>query len=158
MLAGIVLLFVATHFDEVKRLISDLVNFLSALMGRNAKSAPTAEEVKESPSALETPRRPFSSFVNPFGNGLQGWQGPQIVQHTFAALEAWAAARGRVRPANQTAEEFARTLVLNEPELDRWPLQAAAMLDRVMFAGWTPTREQVAALAELWSRMENRVR
>ena len=98
-------------------------------------------------------RRPFSSFANPFAKGLKGWQGPQVVQHTFAALEAWAAQRGRVRPVDQTAEEFARGLLRTDPELARLPLQAANMLDRVMFANWQPTREEVSALAELWERM-----
>ncbi len=101
-LAGIVLLYVATHFDEFKRLVADLINFINGLLGR--RQAVTNAVSEESSATIEQPeRRPFNSFVNPFAKGLKGWQGPQVVQHTFAALEAWAAQRGRVRAVDQTA-------------------------------------------------------
>ena len=151
-LAGIVLFYVATHFEEVRRLIVDLINFIQALMGRRGPVA-AEPQVEAQPAASEPARRPFSSFANPFAKGLKGWGSQQVVLHTFAALEAWAAQRGRVRAVDQTAEEFARGLVHHEPELDRFPLQAASMLDRVMFAGWDPKPQEIAALGELWDRM-----
>ncbi len=152
-LAGIVLFYLVTHFEEFKRLVQDLRDFINRLLGRQSAPAQVAQETVAE-SVAQPVRRPFRSFANPFSTGLKGWQAPQVVTHTFAALEAWAAQRGRVRAADQTAEEFARSLVAHEPELDRHPLQAASMLDRVMFAGWQPTQQEVANLKQLWDRMD----
>lgn len=154
-LAAIVLYYVATHPGEVAKLWRDLLNLLAGLFGRPHKPNAAVAVRHSAPQQSPVQRRTFQSYANPFAQNLNGWQAAQVIEHSFAALEAWAAERGRPRQTDQTAEEFARKLVTELPQLVKLPTQAAAMLDRVMFAGWTPSIQDLTPLAELWRKLES---
>ncbi|MCC6509291.1 MAG: DUF4129 domain-containing protein [Pirellulaceae bacterium] len=151
-LAAIVLLYVVTHPQEIARLLQELVQFLQALFGVKRKTKAQDDVAPASKTAMAT-RVPFQSLANPFAQNLKGWSATRVVEHTFAAMEAWAAERQRPRSPEQTAEEFARNLVSQTPQLNKLPMQAAAMLDRVMFAGWKPSLQELEPLRELWQKM-----
>ena len=148
-LASIVLFYAVTHPRELAKLWQEFTNFFANLFGGQRTSRVVAEE--SAPVATkDSVKRPFSSFVDPFASANTKYSPQQIIEHTFRALEAWGAERGRVRAEAQTAEEFARQLTRHQPQLGTLPTTAAQMLDQVMFAGWRPTSRDVAALAKLW--------
>jgi hypothetical protein len=148
-LIAIIALYVLLHPSEVVRLWQSLLDWIALLFGgKRARSA--ALEANEGKTTTVRARPRFAAFTNPFAQNLRGWQAAQVVEHTFAALEAWAAEHGRARQADQTAEEFARRLAAEVPQLVRLPVLAAGMLDRVMFAGWRPSERDLAPLSELW--------
>lgn len=149
-LAAIVLFYAVTHPGELAKLWRDLLALLASLLGRRAASSAAAPQSAASTGSQMRPVRPFSSFENPFARNLHQWQATQVIEHTFAALEAWGAEQGRARQSDQTAEEYARALSAQMPQLNKLPVVAAGMLDREMFANWHPTLNEVAPLAELW--------
>ena len=154
-LAVIVLVYVVTHLGELGRMWRDFLNFFALLFGRKRLAVPS-EAVAKSKVEDRTVSRPrFSSFENPFARNLQGWRGEHVVEHTFAALEAWASEYGRVRRVDQTAEEFAKSLTAELPQLLKLPVVAATMLDRVMFASWRPVRDDLGPLSELWHILQS---
>ncbi len=150
-LAAIVIFYVVTHPREIAKLWRELLEFLAHLFGkRSAGPSSDHPDKKAEVSAITQPRRSFSSFANPFSSQLQGWTPAQVVEHTFAALEAWAAERGFERQEDQTAAEFAQQLARKLPKLGREPVTAAHMLDKLMFANWQPTSADLGPLAKLW--------
>ena len=74
----------------------------------------------------------------------------QVVEHSFAALEAWAAEHGVPRAEQQTAAEFARHVAHASPAVGQHAQAAATLLDQVMFASWQPRPEDLKPLAQLW--------
>ncbi len=149
-LIAFIVFYCLTHPREIAQLFANLKNYLAMLFGRNASSV---ESPSPEPAVVRTSRRSFSQFANPFSSNLNGWQPAQVVEHTFLALEAWGAEHGRIRDAHQTAEEFARRLCLEHPQLQRLPVEAANMLDRVMFSGWKPNARDLSPLADLWQAL-----
>ncbi len=152
-LAAIVILYAMTHPSEVAKFWRELCAFIAALFGRRQ-----TQEASSTPSTnkLEQPklRRPFHSFANPFAVQLAGWTPAQVVEHSFAALEAWAAEHGTPRQEQQTAAEFARQLASAQPPLGPHAANAASMLDQLMFANWKPKPEELKPLAKLWQSLE----
>lgn len=150
-LAAIVIIYVVAYPGELVKLWRDFWQWWTALFGRNAPMSAAA--VATAPAASEVRLRPFHSYANPFATQLSGWQAAQVIEHTFAALEAWGAERGWPRQSQQTSAEFARQLSLNCPQLGRHATSAAGMLDRLMFAGWEPRIDEIQSLSPLWKSL-----
>ncbi len=155
-LACIVIAYAVTHPSEVAKMWREFMAFWAALFGRQSAmgQAQSADVLKLEPA--QPVRRAFSSFANPFDTQLTGWTPQQVIEHSFAAVEAWGAERGVPREDQQTAAEFARRLAAKTPHLGLHAQTAATMLDRLMFAGWKPQNRDLAPLAELWQVLRNR--
>jgi len=151
-LAIIVLAYAITHPGEIAKFWQQLLVWWAALWGRPASSASAQVESAASKPQVLAPRRPFSSFVNPFTSQAAGWTPAQVIEHSFAALESWGAEQGKPRREQQTAAEFARQIAATHPALGPHALAAANMLDQLMFAGWKPKPDDVKPLAQLWQR------
>jgi hypothetical protein len=151
-LAIIVLAYAITHPGEIAQFWQQLLVWWAALWGRPASSASAQVESTASKPQVLAPRRPFSSFVNPFTSQAAGWTPAQVIEHSFAALESWGAEQGKPRQEQQTAAEFARQIAATHPALGPHALAAANMLDQLMFAGWKPKPDDVKPLAQLWQR------
>jgi hypothetical protein len=152
-LAGIVIVYALTHFRELAKIWRDLMGMLG--FGRKQRSGDDPDQQTTAGRRLAVKERPtFQSFANPF-NGSGIWTPERIVEHTFAALEAWAAERGAERGKDQTATEFAAKLGRKSPNLKEHAANAAKMLNDQLFGGWTPKARDVAPLAELWNVMQN---
>lgn len=150
-----VVIYAIMHPREVAQLLRDIVNFFAALFGRKPVVNSQANLGGQQP-ASETKRglAPFSSYANPFQSGEQ-LSGVYIVERTFAALESWAAEAGVSRLPDETSREFVARLVASRPRLGKHPVQAANMLDQVMFAGWKPTISDLQPLEQLWRSLTN---
>lgn len=148
-LAAIVIIYALTHPGEVAKFWRELCALIAALFGRrrSLELSPTEANVTPGPTLS---RRPFHSYPNPFAAQLAGWTAAQVIEHTFAALEAWAAEHGTPRLEQQTAAEFARQLAVAQPSLAPHTLVAANMLDQLMFANWKPQIADLQPLAKLW--------
>ncbi|MEO8270128.1 MAG: DUF4129 domain-containing protein, partial [Aureliella sp.] len=148
-LAIIIVAYLVTHPGDIARLWRELQAWWAKLWGgRSRDSEQPTDELAE--AAASTSRRPFASFANPFAGQLGRWSPADIVVHSFAAFEAWAAERGRPRRGQETAAEFARQAARGSPAVATHAQQAAQMLDQLMFAGWQPQLSDVQPLAELW--------
>lgn len=147
-LAAVVLFYVLTHPQELAKLWNELLNFFYGLFGAKRQLQQTAPEKTDTGQA-ELTERNFSSFADPFlANSTMS--PAQVIAYSFAALEAWANEHGSGRDADQTADEFARRLARQQPGVGSHATTAAQMLDRVMFANWRPSRQDVAQLEQLW--------
>lgn len=153
-LAVIVIVYALTHPSEVVKFWRELCALLAALFGRRRSAEAAPEQASAKPLPQKT-LRPFHSFANPFATQLAGWTPAQVVEHTFAALEAWAAEHGMPRMEQQTAAEFARHLAVTQPVLNPHTLVAANMLDQLMFANWNPQLADLQPLAKLWHSLTN---
>ncbi len=154
-LAGIVLIYALTHPAEIARLWRELCVLLASLFGRRPKSAEQTAEEEVAKSESSRARRPFSSFANPFTSQMNHWTPTQVIEHSFAALEAWGAEHGAPRQNQQTAAEFARQLTNTLPSVGPHAATAANMLDQLMFADWKPQSEDLKPLVQLWKSLSH---
>ncbi|MEZ6153356.1 MAG: DUF4129 domain-containing protein [Pirellulaceae bacterium] len=148
-LAMIIVVYLVTHPGDIARLWRELQAWWGKLWGGRGQGS--AQPTVETADAEErSTRRPFASFANPFAGQLSRWSPAEVVVHSFAALEAWAAERGRPRRDQETTAEFARHIARGVPAVAAPAQQAAQMLDQLMFAGWQPQLSDVQPLADLW--------
>lgn len=154
LLAAIVLLYAVTHPRELIELWRGFWRWWQSLFSRprhrsNRPAIPAS--IKQS---SEQRVRGFHEFQNPFAVHLQGWSPSHVIEHTFAALEAWAREAGVQRASDQTSGEFVRRISQAHPAIGRDAVLAAAMLDRLLFAGWRPSQSEVESLEQLWRLMQ----
>ena len=148
------MIYILTHPREVMRLIQELRQFLVNLFGRKVRNR--SDQVESTPTAqpiVASPKRPFSSYANPFAQNLQGWTPEQVIVHTFAAVEAWANEHGITRAVDQTAIEFVRSMERGKLSVDKHVQVAAELLDKLLFSGWKPIIQDVLPLAQLWKQL-----
>ncbi len=150
----IIVLYAITHPREILRLWRDILDFIARLFGGSSSRESSTVVKSASLAAPKVERRPYRSFANPFASGLQGWTPEQTIQQTFAAMEAWAAERGRERQRDETAAEFAKHVGRRVPSVDSQVAVAARMLDELMFAGWKPSPQDIAPLAAVWMALD----
>lgn len=153
-LAAIVVIYIILNPGEIARLLRSISEFLAQLLGgrkHTAAEPPQAKSVKLSPTP---PSRPFREFANPFAEKLRGWTPEQVVSHTFLALQAWSAEHGANRGEDITAAEFARQLEHQQPVIGKHGQTAASMVDRLLFANWRPSAEEITQLEPLWRVMQ----
>ncbi|MEZ6134003.1 MAG: DUF4129 domain-containing protein [Pirellulaceae bacterium] len=153
-LAAVILIYAVTHPREIARWWSELLLLISRLLGGTSGASADVRPAGEESTVLVKQRRPFHSFNNPFTSGTQ-MPPSQVVEHSFAALEAWAAERGAERKVDQTAGEFARRLSSKAPYLRGHAETAAHMLDQLMFADWRPQATDLGPLQQLWEALSD---
>lgn len=129
--------------------LESLQAWWARLWGR--KDAGVVEDVV----VVERPRRrPFSDFSDPFADGTAaGRSAEELVEYTFAALEAWAADRNHPRRPDETALEFASRLSNTFPSLEGEPHRLAILVVRLAYANGTLPKDARDTLEHVWDRL-----
>jgi hypothetical protein len=116
---------------------------------------PTAAGPAEAPAAPPVVPLPFAAYPDPFVTGAaRGWTANQLVGYSFAAVEAWAADRGRPRSPDATPLEFAAELSHAAPPLADDFDELAQAYSRMAYGGQALKPADVAGpLVRLWPRL-----
>jgi hypothetical protein len=134
----------------------NLLDWLKGLFARKANperlratGEVDAEEVIERPP-------PFSTFRNPFADGTARRRDPaELVEYTFAALDAWTWDRGRGREPGETPMEFAVRVGHEYAELDEPGFRLANLYARLLYSRHPLPGNTLAVLKEFWDSLES---
>jgi hypothetical protein len=150
---AIVLIYCAIRYRHeflaaFRQLLTELANFWRSLFGgKRAKSeAQLAAPVEQ--------HRRFSELANPFRRGGSNQNPRELVQTTFAAMEAWARDHGYPREKEQTAFEFAEALSMRVGDLAKESKWLADCYSRAAYSSEDVSNQAVTSLATVWQRME----
>jgi hypothetical protein len=103
------------------------------------------------------PPLPFSSFTDPFALGRANQMPPRdVIQYTFAAVEAWARERGAGRDAGQTPLEFTRQLGQRWRPLAPDATHLGQLYNQAAYAPHSLTSRELQPLARLWKELQAR--
>jgi hypothetical protein len=149
---GVLLLFVLKHFANFMPWAHDMLAALRAwwerLWGKPAAVA-SAQAI-----ATKRPRRPFSSFSNPFADGTgEGRSAEELVKYSFAALEAWAADRNHPRRPDETPLEFTSRLGNMFVSLEGHPRRLALLVVRLAYADGILPADARQTLEFFWDNL-----
>lgn len=152
---GALVLFVFIRYgrqigEAISHFIRDFLEMLRRLFG----GKPRSREVAEEPEAVEPeePRRPFSSYPNPFTMGTADQFSPQqLVNYTFEALQAWAYERNCGRADEQTPLEFASQLALSNKQVGNSAKNLAQLYNQVAYAPGSISKDALGHLKKIWS-------
>jgi hypothetical protein len=109
------------------------------------------EDAPELVALHSNPSVAFSEFTDPFAQGMDDRYGSaELVQYTFAALQAWGREHGVARDLDQTPHEFAIRLGGQVPELAPDAAALASLYGRAVYSTGALPSEYVANLARLW--------
>jgi hypothetical protein len=146
--------FLANFTQWAKQLLDFINNFWTRLFGGTPKEAHESREEEEQEVIVHRPP-PFSDFANPFDSGVAGGQSPaELVEYSFAALEAWAYEHEQARQADETPLEFANRVARAASDLNQDAPRLANWYARLAYArGALPevSREHVR---EFWRQLE----
>ncbi len=128
-----------------------LQKFWSSLFGgKQTKAQSGSSRLMARPS----PSRPFSAFTDPFATGeAKRMPLPDLVIHTFRALEAWAVENHGGRRPEQTPFEFAQALADSAPDLASEAQEVTRLFVHVAYAGTSTLPACEDVLEILWSKM-----
>jgi hypothetical protein len=145
---GIVLLIVVLWMfrDELAKLWNELFG---------KKSEEKTESGKRSEPKIRSKTLPrFDQFKEPFASGLVAdWPVSQVIDYTFAALEAWARDHQIPRELDQTPHEFARTLTPFDIEIGGEAQHLADLLGTSLFSGGAVPQSDALKLKRIWKLM-----
>jgi hypothetical protein len=134
----------------------NLLNALRALWARLFGGG--AAQPKEETPVVDAPGmrlRPFAAFRNPFRDGSAEKRSPQeLVQYSFAALQAWAFERDLGRSPEETPLEFAYRLGQELPALEENARKLAILYARVVYARGSLPAASAAAVQQFWNQLE----
>lgn len=132
--------------------LNDVRKFLEKLFGpRESGAEPGSGAVQTETTRLDCP---FSSYQNPFNEHGGTIRDPgQVVQYTFAALEAWAREQGSPRDSEATPQEFCADIATRFPRMRRSSELLADLYNSLAYAQGGIRREEVRGLARLWKQM-----
>ncbi len=154
LLIALILIAVVMAFAYRRALLAGLRGFLAALAARWSNlfrgGAATASPDAGSPTR-ESWRR-FDSYRDPFAAGRSA-SPAEIVQESFAVLEAFAREFGVRREPRETPLEFAGRVRRRFEGLQSEPLQLADLYSRLAYSGEGITLEAVAPLRPLWGKL-----
>jgi hypothetical protein len=132
----------------------NLLDWLKGLFARKPREEREAEEEAAAEEAVARPP-PFSAFSNPFTDGTARRRAPaELVEYTFAALDAWAWDRDRGRQPGETPLEFAVRIGHEYAELDEPGFRLANLYARVLYSRSPLPADTLKALAEFWNQLE----
>jgi hypothetical protein len=133
----------------------NLLNALHALWARLFGGGTTQPKAEASIVEREVPLRPFAAFRNPFRDGSAAKRSPQdLVQYSFAALQAWAFERGLARADDETPLEFAFRLGEELPPLNEDVRKLAILYARVVYARGSLPAGSPAMVEQFWNQLE----
>ena len=107
--------------------------------------------------AMESPPppRPFSTFVNPFNNGLARKLSPDdLVLYSFEALEAWAFEHHLGRASNETPNEFLGRLGRARSDLQQDAAALVGYFVAIVYGQRGFQAEILPALRGFWRTIE----
>jgi hypothetical protein len=131
----------------------NLLDWFRSLFGVKTKPSPSRGEVDEPKrERIERPP-PFEQFRNPFDDGSHRSQSmEELVEHTFAAFDAWAWDRGIGRQGKETPQEFAARVTAAFPNVDS-ATGLARLITQVQFAESPVEKSSQPHLKAVWQQM-----
>ncbi len=148
-LAAIVLFYLITHPQEVRAMWAAFRNWLANLLGKKKPKKRSAAPARIAP---QPQKKPFRDYINPFTSG-QPFSAEKIITHTYQALQAWAEEHGTIIDDDTTPSELADQLLQVNPSVGTNSKVLAQMVNRLLFARWSPTVKDIAPLKQLWQNM-----
>ena len=110
--------FLANFTDWARNLLNALSGLWANLFKGGARESQAGDEEARTTEGRE-PLKPFAAYTNPFSDGRGGRRpAKEIVQYTFAALQAWAREHNVERRPGETPLEFAGRLGEEFPGLE----------------------------------------
>ncbi|HZT79799.1 MAG TPA: DUF4129 domain-containing protein [Gemmataceae bacterium] len=144
----------ANFTDWAKNLLAALRAFWERLFGGGRRREAVGAEADEVNEPGQPPRRPFSSYVNPFLDGrAEGMSPDEVVRYTFAALEAWAWEQGTGQHAHETPLEFAERLGREVPGLEAEARRLASLYARAAYARGSLSANCLPSVRQFWERL-----
>jgi hypothetical protein len=148
-----VLRYLAPFTNWARNLLDALRNWWAGLFGGRAKKPRPTEEAREESRGFVRPP-PFASFSNPFADGTaDGRDTAELVEYTFAALDAWASDRGHGRHPQETPLEFAARLGGEFAGQATASKQLANLYARLAYATTPLPKDTPAQLEAVWEQL-----
>lgn len=149
----IVLIYCAIRYRReflagIRQFWNELLNFWRGLFGGG-------KDVEIAPGDITVvSHRRFSEIANPFRRGAVNQNPRELINQTFAALEAWARDQGYPRGKEQTAFEFADSLSSKVGDLAKESKWLADCYSRAAYSSEEVSAQVHSSLATIWQRME----
>ena len=155
-LAGIalaVLRYLAPFTEWARRLLDALRNWWANLFGRNKPGRAREEAAAAEPVGPVRPP-PFTAYSNPFEDGTADGRDPaELVEYTFAAVDAWAWDRGHGRRPAETPLEFAARLGDEFPHLADALRRLANLYARMAYSTAPLPADTPEQLEQFWDQL-----
>ncbi len=114
---------------------------------------PQSAQAVHEPVVTPLPQKKFADFADPFSAGLAArWSLAELVQYTFAALEARGRERNCPRGVEQTPLEYAAAVGQVEPAFASEFRSLADLYGQLAFARGTASPQSTTLLQQLWQR------
>jgi hypothetical protein len=138
----------------IRTWLDGIARWWSLFLGRKGRQLKGIAPISTAP--IE-PRRPFSTFKNPFRDRAMSQLTPdEIVAFSFNALEAWAYEVGHPRHEDQTPIEFAKSLSRSAPEIGPSAQAFTKLVNQSAYAPSTLDRSCLPTVQKLWEQIESR--
>ncbi|MDB5311451.1 MAG: hypothetical protein JWO38_5653 [Gemmataceae bacterium] len=147
-----ILRYLAPFTDWARNLLDALRSWWAGLFGKKRVRAREEAEVVAPLGPVRPP--PFHTFSNPFGDGTADGRDPaELVEYTFAALDAWAWDRGHGRELTETPMEFAARLGEGFPDFAANLRRLANLYARVAYSTSSPPDNTPQFLEQVWDQL-----
>jgi hypothetical protein len=144
--------FLANFSDWARGLLEALSNFWASLFGGGQKEGEGGEVTEAAERVV--PPAPFSSFRNPFMGEVERMTPAELVQYTFAALQAWAREHDLERHPGETALEFSERVGQEVPALDAELRRVTALYARATYSQGSLPAGTADTLRSFWEQLE----
>ena len=114
-----------------------------------------AEPADAESAAPALPPRPFSSFPDPFANGMDRNFSPNdLIIYSFEALEAWAFEHGLARSRHETPTEFVTRVAEARADLRQDTTRLAGYFVTVVYGQKGFKAEVLPPLRQFWRALQ----
>jgi hypothetical protein len=148
-------IFVLKYLAPFTNWARNLLDWLRNLFHREKEAGPSGAIADEPDDAPVKRPPPFDDFANPFGRGKVKRKPGEVVEYTFAALDAWAWDRGSGRKPGETATEFAARLGHEHADLDEPAFAVAQLYARTQYSRRPVASGELVAAERLWDALES---
>ncbi|MGL6076279.1 MAG: DUF4129 domain-containing protein [Fimbriiglobus sp.] len=118
------------------------------------KAGETTSETTAEAQAEEAYSVPFSAFSNPFAGSAKKRTASEVVEYSFAALEAWAREHKLARQPHETPTEFATRLGHAHEDLDEPAFGLAQLYLRAAYSPKPIAKNELAIVVTLWDELQ----
>jgi hypothetical protein len=144
--------YLANFTQWARDLLNALRRLWESLFGWGVR--PEEEILVEDPGGGPPPR-PFTAYRNPFADGSSERRSPrELLQYSFAALQAWAWEHDLGRQTGETPLEFADRLGGEIPPLETAVRRLAALYARATYGKEGVPGNTVDVVRQFWQRLE----
>ena len=145
--------FLANFTDWARHLLNALSGWWANLFKGRAREA--REEEEAGTAKRGEPVKPFAAYGNPFLDGRgERWPVKEIVQYTFAALQAWAREQKVERRPGETPLEFAGRLGEEFPGLEADVRRFTILYARAVYDYGPLPANALDVVRQFWKRLE----